>query len=179
MYQWARPRIAIPVHGERRHLIEHVKLARSLQVAEAIAPHNGDMIRLAPGRAEVIDEVPAGRLYADGLTLISADDEALAERRRLGAEGAISVGLVVHAKKHAIIGGPDVRVHGLSMADERALDLALDELGEAAEIAFGRLNHSDRADDDIAEAAIGRSVRKTAERLWGKRPFVDVVLMRM
>jgi ribonuclease J len=85
----------------------------------------------------------------------------------------------VHANKHSIIAGPDVRVRGLSMADERALDLALEELGEAAEAGFGRLNHADRADDDLAEAAIARAVRKTAERIWGKRPFVDVVLMRL
>jgi ribonuclease J len=179
MYQWARPRIAIPVHGERRHLLEHVKLARELQVAEAVAPRNGDIIRLAPGKAEIVDEAPAGRLFADGLTLIDSDDEAIKERRRLGAEGAISVGLVVNEKKHSIMSGPDVRVRGLSMQDDRELDLAIEELAEAAETGFGRLNHSDRADDDLAEQAIARTVRKTAERIWGKRPLVDVVLMRI
>ncbi len=65
MYQWARPRIAIPVHGERRHLLEHEKFAHEMQVQQAIAPNNGDLIRLAPGPAKVIDEVPAGRLYLD------------------------------------------------------------------------------------------------------------------
>ena len=83
MYQWARPRIAIPVHGERRHLLEHVKLAHSLQVQEAIAPKNGDMIRLAPGLAAIIDEVPAGRLYVDGNNILEAEDEALRDRSGL------------------------------------------------------------------------------------------------
>jgi ribonuclease J len=83
MYQWARPRIAIPVHGEMRHLREHVKLAMALQVPEALAPRNGDLIRLAPGSPAVVDEVPAGRLYVDGSTLIESEDEALRERRRL------------------------------------------------------------------------------------------------
>jgi ribonuclease J len=179
MYQWARPLIAIPVHGERRHLLEHAKLARALQVSQALAPRNGDLIRLAPGPAELIDEVPAGRLYVDGLALVEAEDDAFAERRRLGAEGAITVALAVHAKKHAIIAGPDVRVRGLSLQDERALDLAIEELSEAAEMGFGRLNHADRADEEIAEAAIVRAVRRAAERIWGKRPLVDVALMRL
>jgi ribonuclease J len=178
MYQWARPKIAIPVHGERRHLVEHVKLARELQIAEALAPRNGDLIRLAPGRAELIDEVPAGRLYADGSSLVEAEDEALQERRRIGAEGMVSIGLVVHATRHAILSGPDVRVRGLSMQDEEELDIAIEELEHAAEAAFNRLNHADRADDDLAEGTISRAVRKAAERVWGKRPFVEVMLMR-
>ena len=61
MYQWARPRIAVPVHGERRHILEHARLAKELQVSETIAPNNGDLMRLAPGPAAVIDEVPSGR----------------------------------------------------------------------------------------------------------------------
>ncbi|HRO03235.1 MAG TPA: ribonuclease J, partial [Terricaulis sp.] len=66
MYAWARPQIAVPVHGERRHILEHVELAKALQVPEAVAPNNGDLIRLAPGAPKVIDEVPAGRLFVDG-----------------------------------------------------------------------------------------------------------------
>ncbi|MGH6997358.1 MAG: ribonuclease J, partial [Phenylobacterium sp.] len=65
MYNWARPQIAVPTHGERRHLLEHAAFAKDLQVPQSIAPRNGDMVRLAPGRAEIIDEVPAGRIYVD------------------------------------------------------------------------------------------------------------------
>lgn len=179
MYQWARPRIAVPVHGERRHLLEHVKLAQALQVPEAIAPRNGDMIRLAPGPAMVIDEVPAGRLYVDGNAILEADDEALRDRRRLAAEGAVSVALAVGAKKHNIVSGPNVKVRGLSMADEEEFELALEELEEAAEAAFARLNHADRAEDEAVETALVRAVRKAAERLWSKRPLVDVSVLRV
>jgi ribonuclease J len=98
MYAWARPRIAIPVHGEQRHIREHVKLALSLQVPEAIAPNNGDLIRLAPGPAAIIDEVPAGRLYVDGANLVPAEDDSLKDRRRLGAEGAVHVSLALGTK---------------------------------------------------------------------------------
>jgi ribonuclease J len=78
MYQWVRPEIAIPTHGERRHLLEHVQLAKEMQVRRPVAPRNGDLIRLAPGRAEVIDEVPAGRLYVDAGVLTPEGGSALA-----------------------------------------------------------------------------------------------------
>ncbi len=179
MYQWARPRIAVPVHGERRHILEHVKLAKELQVAEAIAPNNGDLIRLAPGPAALIDEVPSGRLYVDGGVMIEAEDDALRDRKRLGAEGAVNVSLVVGDKKSTILAGPNVSLRGLSMADEDRLEDALEELAGAAETAFGRLGLEERQSDEAVEAAIVRGVRKAADRLWGKRPLVDVSVLRV
>ncbi|MGD9813944.1 MAG: ribonuclease J [Hyphomonadaceae bacterium] len=178
MYRWARPRIAIPVHGEARHIREHVKLALELQVAEAIGPNNGDLIRLAPGPAAVIDEVPSGRLFVDGNVLIEAEDDALRDRRRLAAEGAINVSIAINAK-HAIVAGPNVVVRGLAMADDEEMDLALDEIERTAQGAFARLSHADREDDEAAEAAVMRAVRKVAEKLWRKRPLVDVSLLRI
>ena len=179
MYQWARPKIAIPVHGERRHLLEHQKFARELQVSEAIAPKNGDMIRLAPGPAAIIDETPAGRLYVDGEFLIAPDDEAIRERRRLGAEGALMVSLAIGAKKHQILAGPNVSARGLALDDDQSLELALEEVSEIAEAAYTRLSHSERMEDETVEASLTRAVRKAAEKLWGKRPIVEVSVLRI
>lgn len=177
MYQWARPRIAIPVHGERRHILEHLELAKALQTPEGIAPRNGDMIRLAPGPAEIIDEVPAGRLYVDGSALIEADDAGLLDRQRIAAEGAITISIAVSGKKRAIVSGPDVRARGLSQADGEAYEAALDALADAAEEAYLKLDASTRADEDAAEAAIVRAVRRVCERSLGKRPLVDVTIL--
>ncbi len=179
MYQWARPRIAVPVHGERRHILEHARLAQELQVSETIAPNNGDLIRLAPGPAAVIDEVPSGRLFVDGGVMIDADDEAMRDRRRLGAEGAVNVSMVVGDKKSTILAGPNVLLRGLSMADEEVLEAAIEELARAAEAAFGRLALEQRQDDEAVEGAVMRAVRKAADRLWGKRPLVDVSILRV
>lgn len=178
MYQWARPHIAVPVHGEKRHIREHVKLAQELQVPEQIAPRNGDLIRLAPGPVALIDEVPSGRLYVDGNVIIEAEDDALKDRKRLGAEGAVHVSLAVSAK-NAIVAGPTINVRGLSMEDEEDFDIALEELEKSAKAAFAKLDHSDRDDDESVEANIMRAVRKSAERLWRKRPLVDVTVLRI
>lgn len=177
MYQWARPQIAVPVHGERRHILEHAAFAQSMQVPQTLTPRNGDLIRLAPGPAEVIDEVPAGRLFVDGEMMVDAGDEALRDRKRLGAEGQVTVSLAISAKKHTIVAGPDIRVRGISGGDEEAFESACDDLAAAAEAAFHRLSAQERKDEDAAEEAIVRAVRKQAERIWGKRPLVDAVLL--
>lgn len=178
MYAWARPRIAVPVHGEKRHIREHVKLALELQIPQAIAPNNGDLIRLAPGPAALIDEVPSGRLYVDGSTIIEAEDDALKDRRRLGAEGAVNVSLAVNAKG-GIVAGPSVTVRGLTMDDDEDFEIALEEIEDTAKAAFQRLKHQEREDDEAVEQVLVRAVRKAAEKLWRKRPLVDVTVLRI
>lgn len=177
MYQWARPRIAVPVHGERRHLIEHAAFAQSLQIPETLVVKNGDLIRLAPGEAAVIDEVPAGRLHVDGDVLVAAESEALQDRRRLAAEGAITVSLAISEKRGAIVSGPDIRARGLPMASEEAFETALDMLAQAAEDAYLRLDARARGDDEAAEQAVIRAVRKASERVFRKRPLVDAIVL--
>ena len=179
MYQWARPQIAVPVHGERRHILAHVELAKELQIPEAVAPKNGDLIRLAPGPAAVIDEVPSGRLYLDGRNLVEPEDDAFKDRRRIGAEGVINVTLALGEKKSNILAGPNVSARGLTMANEEEFELTLDELAAVAEAAFAKLNSSDKSDDEAVEGALMRAVRKSAERLFGKRPLVDVSVLRI
>jgi ribonuclease J len=178
MYQWARPRIAIPVHGERRHILEHVRLAKELQVPESIAPENGDLIRLAPGPVQKIDDVPSGRLYVDGAVIIESEDEALRDRKRLATEGAINISIAVNGKR-AIVAGPNISVRGLAMEDDEDLELAMDELERTAEAAFNKLKHDEREEDETVEAAMVRAVRKAAEKLWSKRPLVDVTVLRI
>lgn len=178
MYAWARPRIAVPVHGEIRHIREHVKLAESLQIPETVAPKNGDLIRLAPGPAAVIDEVPSGRLYVDGNVIVETEDDAIRDRKRLAAEGAVNIAFALTAK-NAIAAGPTVSVRGLTMPDDEDLELALEELEDVAKAGFSKLNHSERGDDDAIEASVVRAVRKAAERLWKKRPLIDVSILRL
>ena len=98
MYRWTRPQIAIPVHGEMRHQTEHARLARSLQVPQAVNVQNGHMLRLAPGRAEIIDEVPSGRVYLDGRVLIDESAGLAQKRRALAFAGIIAITLVLDSK---------------------------------------------------------------------------------
>jgi ribonuclease J len=178
MYQWARPQIAVPTHGERRHLLEHVNLARDLQVAEAIAPRNGDMVRLAPGRAEVIDEVPAGRLYVDGGMVTPENGEALRERRHAAFNGVLSVAVALDSRGR-IASGPQVRALGLPGDADYDLDEAIDDLAAEAEAALKRLSGPDREDDQTVEQALSRALKRAAYRIWERRPVVETTVLRI
>ncbi|MBD3769340.1 MAG: ribonuclease J [Rhodobacterales bacterium] len=177
MYQWVRPRISVPVHGERRHIMEHAAYARSLQVPEAITPRNGSLIRLAPGPAEILDEVPNGRLFLDGNQLVPEGAQGIQERRKLSWNGVVfaTVSLDGHGN---VMDGPVVVVKGFSEPDGRLADESLEYLEEAAEKAVSSMKRKDRFDDDAVERAIGRALRKAAETVWGMRPMIEVVVLR-
>ena len=101
MIGWVRPRILIPAHGEALHLAEHAELARAAGVPQVLVCRNGDLVRLAPGPAEIIDEVPSGRLYKDGALLLNAEARTVAARRRLSFAGVVSVALALERKRPA------------------------------------------------------------------------------
>ena len=178
MYAWARPEIAVPTHGERRHLLEHVALAHDLQIAQAIAPRNGDMVRLAPGRAEIIDETPAGRLYVDGGVVVAENGEALRERRHASHSGVLMVSIVMD-DDGAIASGPQVRAIGLPSNEAKPLEDALDELADQVEDVVKRLAGDARDDDDAIEQAINRAIKKATHRMWGRRPIVETTVLRV
>jgi ribonuclease J len=177
MYRWARPEISVPTHGERRHLLEHAAFARDLQVPQQITPRNGDMVRLAPGRAEIIEEVPAGRLYVDGGMVTAENGDALRERRHAAFNGMIAVSVVLDGR-NKIVSGPQVRILGLPSEEDYSLDDILDDLGDEAEEAMKRMK-GDRDIDDEIETAISRAVKKASQRIWGRRPVVETTVLRI
>jgi ribonuclease J len=175
MYQWARPEIAVPTHGERRHLLEHAALARDLQVPQQVTPRNGEMVRLAPGPAAVIDEVPSGRLYLDGRMITPSDGEALAERRHAAFNGMLAVSLALD-HRNRVAAGPTVRALGLPHADEEEQAA---ELAEAARRALSELSADQRDDDGVVQGALSRALKKAAFRIWERRPVVEASVLRV
>lgn len=178
MYHWARPQIAVPTHGERRHLLEHAAFARDLQVPQTVAPRNGDMVRLAPGRAEIIDEVPAGRIYVDAGVLTPENGDALRERRHAAFNGVLAVSVVLDGRGK-IVSGPLVRALGLPADDDYPMEEVLDDLAGEAEQAFGRLKGDQRDIDTEVETALSRAVKKASQRVWGRRPVVETTVLRV
>ena len=178
MYQWVRPEISVPVHGERRHIMEHAAYARSLQVPQAVTPRNGDMIRLAPGKAQVIDQVPSGRLYLDGNRLVPSSAEGLRERIAISKFGYVSAS-VSFDDSGSVADGPYLALRGLSEEDGRLADESIDMIEEACEEALDGLSRRKRLDDDTVETVLVRAVRKACEKTFGRKPLVDVTIMRV
>lgn len=168
MYRWVRPRIAIPVHGELRHMMEHKRFALSLQVPDAIVAPNGSMVRLAPGEVAIVDEAPSGRVHMDGAVPV-AEGEGLARARRgLGFAGFAGVSVIADGKGR-IVAAPSVLSEGIPETVVAAMRAAADTAARAGRI------------DDEAEAAerIRRAVRRAAQVAWNKRPVVRVEIVRV
>ena len=178
MYQWVRPQIAVPVHGERRHIMEHASFARSLQVQQAVTPRNGDLIRLAPGKAETVDVVPNGRLHLDGNRLVPAGSEGLQERVAISKYGYVTASVAID-EAGGIADGPFVNARGLSEEDGSLADVSLDGIEQACEEAMDGLSRRKRLDDDVVEAVLVRAVRRSCESLFGRKPLVDVTVLRV
>lgn len=175
MYEWVRPQTAVPVHGERRHLLEHAKLAKTFGVKRTYAPRNGEMILLAPQGPEVIDIVASGRLHQDGKDIVGATDDGLRLRRKMAYAGHVSVSLVVD-HKGKLISGPEPRVSGFPEGHKgKLMDQLLDAIADSAEAAFNSLAPRAKKDEDAIEDRVSAKVKRLVRDRTGKRALVEVV----
>jgi len=176
MYQWVRPRIAIPVHGETRHLHAHARLAEACQVPETCVAPNGVVVRLAPGPATVVDEVFSGRLALDGNRIVPLNGGAMRDRRRVMHNGAAVVTLAVDGDG-LLLGEPQVTVHGVY--DQREDEDITCALRDAVADAIDDLPLRRRRDDDAVREAARIAVRRRLREICGKRPKTEIHLVRV
>jgi ribonuclease J len=177
MYEWLKPDVVVPVHGEALHLSENAALARSIGIKEVVICGDGDVVRLAPGPAQVIDEIPAGRLYRDGNLLIDAESRTVAERRKLGFAGVVSVAVAVSGRGD-LVGDPWIEMTGLPVA--ASADKTMQEIvADAVEGALTSLPKGRRRDPGALEQAIERSVRGSVNAVWGKKPLCHVMIIQV
>ncbi|MBI1776887.1 MAG: ribonuclease J [Proteobacteria bacterium] len=176
MYQWVRPQIAIPVHGEMRHLIEHAKLAGECQVPQSIVVENGAMIRLAPGPAGIVEEVATGRLALDGTRLVPLEGQAVRSRRRLMRNGAAVMTLLL-SRDGKLRGDPVVTFQGVI---EEAGEAEMSALAaDVARDTVAGLSGAARRDDDLVREAVRVALRRCLHDHLGKKPQTDIHLMRV
>ena len=176
MYQMVRPRVAIPVHGEARHLIAHAHLAEECQVQQPLVIQNGDMVRLTPSGAAIVDEVPVGRLASDGKGLLPLGGAALKDRRRIILNGSAVATLVVD-RQGRLAAPPAISLLGL--VEETAASGAVPFLCAAAQCALGDLPAVARRDDNVVRDAVRRAVRRQINERFGKRPLIEIHLVRI
>ncbi|WP_319531684.1 ribonuclease J [uncultured Cohaesibacter sp.] len=174
LYQWVKPAIAVPVHGEEMHLKAHGKLAREMGVREVLHVRNGWMARLAGGKIKSWDEYLGGRLYKDGSLIGTFEDMGIQERRKLSFVGHIAVAITIN-KKGDILGHPQMALNGIPDRDRN--DRLFIEIVEAG--IFGAIKGmpaKKRKDVDILREAVRRSVRSEVNQCWAKKPVVSVMI---
>lgn len=176
MYQWVRPTIAVPVHGEAPHMREHARLAADCQVPQTPLIENGDILRLAPGAAEIIGKTPTGRLCVDGKRLLALRGSVMRERGRITYDGAVVATLVVDGHGD-LLGAPQLSAPGLLERDDvnGVLDGAVDEIRRAID----GLSTREAAVDDAVREAARRAVRRVFRTELGKKPVIDIHLVRV
>ena len=171
MYNWVRPEIVVPVHGEARHLAEHARLALSHGVEHAVVQKNGDVIRLAPGEPKKIDEVRVGYLVLDGDVILPANGSTVNERRRMGYGGLITVALPV-GEDGRLAGTPLIRPFGVPVEEDR--DDFIADATDAATRAY-----SPAGNEDSMKESVRLAVRRCATLWTGKKPLVEVMVLQV
>ena len=175
MYGWIKPQIAIPAHGEALHLTEHEKFAREMGVPNVLRPFNGNMVRLAPGTPEVIQDVEADRIYKDGRILTFAKSTAVSERRKLSFSGVVSIAIAMD-EKGEVITDPEVMLVGLPVKNGEG-ELMLELVQDVVDDCLDNLSMKKRRDVEAIRASVERSVRAAINMEWGKKPVCLVAVM--
>ena len=170
MYEWIRPELLIPVHGEPRHLREQARFGVASGIPLAVVQENGDAIRLAPGAPKKLGKERVGKLVLDGDVILPADGTTINERRRMAFGGVIAVSIALD-RRGALIGEPLVRPLGVPVEEDRA-----DFIRDAADMAARAVEP--RMDEERLREAVRLAVRRCATAWTGKKPLVEVMVLR-
>lgn len=170
MYQLIQPKIAIPVHGEPRHIHEHARFARAMQVPEVIEVQNGSLVQLAPGKSSVIQQMDSGYMALDGNSIIPTDSPIIRTRRKLRDDGAVHITMVLDTKKKLVI-PPQISAPGLldEEVDGELLDILRDEIADSLADA-----NRHRKDNAAILETIRINIRRFFKKEIAKQPIITL-----
>ena len=176
MYNWVNPKSVIPVHGEHRHMIEHINFAKTMQVPFPVQVQNGDIVQLFPGeKPKVIDQAPVGRMYVDGKISVGEDARSLKERINISYNGFVEITIIVN-NKGSLIKNPIVSFKGIPSDDDSEFVFDLKDNIKNICKTYSLNNHNQ--EQNLIEA-VKTNCRKTVKNKTGKRPYTNVNLVRI
>lgn len=175
LYEAVRPQVAIPMHGEHRHLVEHARSATRWGAETALLVPDGAVAALDGNRPRVVDEIPTGRIYLDGDARIGALDGVIRERLKLARQGAMAITLVVD-EAGELVADSEVRLLGAPRDPDDPLEEAV---AEAVDAAVERASRAERRSDEALEQLATRAARRVCVDRWGKKPVAAVTVVRL
>ena len=176
MYNWVKPQCVIPVHGEHRHMLEHINFAKEMQVPYPVQVENGDIVKIYPGKSpEVYDKAPSGRLYVDGNIAVGEDSKSIKERKNLSSNGYMEITILVTPKGN-IHKRPILSFKGLPIMDNEEFLYGLEEAIETISKTFS-LNNEKQKGNLIDALKIG--CKKYAKEKTGKKPFTNINIVKI
>jgi len=176
MYNWVKPKIAIPVHGEQRHMAEHINFAKEMGVKYPVKISNGEIVRLSPGEPQVVDKVTWGRMYLDGKVLITNDSQILKERRSMASNGYMEISVLI--KNGEIKNNPIITLKGIPLLDEDAAEIEYDLEDIVMDTCKTFNLNNSKQEKNIIETLKG-NCRKLISEKSGKKPLVNINLIRL
>lgn len=177
MYEWTRPQVLVPVHGEAAHLTAQRELAQSAGIPTVPRVRNGHVLKLAPGEIEIVADAPVGRFYKDGKLVGDFDEMGIGERRKLAFVGHVAVNVLLDSR-HDFLADPDIVTYGLPEFDDEGESME-DTLYDAVLGAVESIPRARRKDLDTVRESVRRAVRSAANNGWGKKPIVTVFVTRL
>ena len=176
MYNWVKPQCVIPVHGEHRHMMEHINFAKEMQVPYPVQVENGDIVKIYPGKSpKVYDKAPSGRLYVDGKIAVEEDSKSIKERKNLSSNGYMEITILVTPKGN-IHKRPILSFKGLPIMDNEEFLYGLEEAIVTISKTFS-LNNEKKKGNLIDALKIG--CKKYAKEKTGKKPFTNINIVKI
>ena len=176
MYSWIKPKCVIPVHGEHRHLMEHISFAKEMQVPHPVLVENGDIVKIFPGdKPEVYDKAPSGRLYLDGNISVHEDSQSIIERKNLSSNGYLEVTLLITSKGN-IHDNPILSFRGLPIYEEDEFTYGLENVIEKITKSF---KIGSRKQEHNLIDALKIACRKFTKEKTGKKPYTNINLVNI
>ena len=176
MYNWVKPQCVIPVHGEHRHMIEHINFAKEMQVPYPVQVENGDIVKIYPGsKPEVYDKAPSGRLYVDGNISVEEDSQSIKERKNLSSNGYMEVTILITPKGN-MHKRPILSFKGLPILNEEEFIYGLEDEIESTAKTFS-LN-SKKQEHNLIDA-LKITCRKYSKEKTGKKPFTNINIVKI
>jgi ribonuclease J len=175
MYSWVKPKCIIPVHGEHRHMKEHIAFAKKLQIPQALLVENGDLIKIFPGEPKIIDKAPSGRMYLDGSIGVTADSQSIRERKNISLNGYLEITIIV--TNNGKIKKPVISFKGIP-EDEANDTFVFDMEDEIANICKTFSLQSKNQEKNLIES-LKQSCRKIVRNKTGKKPYTNINIARI
>ena len=177
MYNWVKPKSVIPVHGEHRHMMEHINFAKEMQIPYPVQVENGDIVQLYPGiKPEVIDKAPVGRMFVDGKISVSEDSQSIKERIYISFNGFLEITILINSDG-LLVKNPIISYKGIPNQQEDE-DFVYDLEDKIRKICKTFSLKNSKQEQHLIET-LRMNCRKTVKQKTGKRPYTNVNLVRI
>ena len=175
MYKWVKPQCVIPVHGEHRHMAEHVSFAKEMQIPKTLLIENGDIIKILPGKPEIIDKAPSGKVYLDGDIDVETDSQSIRDRKNISLNGYLEITLIV--SNNGNIKRPVISYKGIPEKNEDDTFI-FDMEDEIMNICKTFSMENKKQQQNLIET-LKQNCRRIVREKTGKKPFTNINIARI